>query len=109
MFHPILRLAPALCLVLAACGSPPVYVLKSSEPVTVDGQICTAELYDVTYSRLFQIGRPEAVVTRDEGTEYRIICGGAITSCGIDQGLGDCVAALERRRDSSGGGYRPPG
>ena len=108
----------AITFFLATCGTPPEYTLneeKSGVPVSVNGQSCRADLYDVKYSRLFKLNTPESVITRDDGTQFRIECGATTTACKLDQSLEACVADIEssgrpNRPESSGSsGYSPPG
>ena len=95
-------------LLLSSCGTPPTYSLQHSDPVTFKGRACSADLYTVSYDRLFTIGQPEAVITRDQGTQYRIECGATTTSCKLNQTLEDCIAENDRPESSGSGGYSPP-
>lgn len=98
-----------LAVVLASCGAPPEYTLQRSAPVTLNDRSCQADLYTVSYDRLFNLGEPESVVTRDHGTQYRIVCGTTTTTCPLNQGLEACIAMLERPESSDNDdSYRPP-
>ena len=105
----IVAITFAIPLLLVSCGAPPEYILQQSGiPVTVNGQSCQADLYTVMYDRLFTLGQPESVITRDQGTQFRIECGATTTSCSLNQSLEACVADLERPSSSSSSGYSPP-
>jgi len=94
-------------MMLGSCTEPPVYALLGTSPVTLDGRQCVAERYSVTYSRLFELGVPESAITRDQGIQFKIVCGTTTSNCLLNQTLAACIAALERPADS-GYSYRPP-
>jgi hypothetical protein len=101
--RPLAAVLPVL-LVALSCTQPPVYALRDGQPVTVSGQQCRADLYDVTYSDFFDIGQPEFVISRRQGTQFRVVCGATTTNCLLNQTLEACVAMIEAEASESRGG-----